>query len=299
MHPSDRKLETLAGGGAFFESPRWHAGRLWVSDYWRHQVLTIAPDGAAETVAEVPGSPSGLGWLPDGTLLVVSMLDRKLLRVQDGATSLHADLSAHSGPQSNDMVVDAAGRAFVGTIDFEGFAAMSATNLLRVDPDGTVTVAAEGLSFPNGMVITPDGATLIVAESWAQRLTAFDLGPDGSLTNRRVWAQLGAPPAADAPGQPARWGCAPDGLALDAEGAVWVADAANKRAIRVREGGQILEEVGAGDLDVIACALGGDDGRTLFVCATPDFRLPPEEAARRRPARVLACRVTVPHAGRP
>jgi sugar lactone lactonase YvrE len=299
MNPSDRKLETLAGGGAFFESPRWHAGRLWVSDYWRHQVLTIAPDGAAETVAEVPGSPSGLGWLPDGTLLVVSMLDRKLLQVQDGATSLHADLSAHSGPQSNDMVVDAAGRAFVGTIDFEGFAAMSATNLLRVDPDGTVTVAAEGLSFPNGMVITPDGATLIVAESWAQRLTAFDLGPDGSLANRRVWAQLGAPPAADAPGQPARWGCAPDGLALDAEGAVWVADAANKRAIRVREGGQILEEVGAGDLDVIACALGGDDGRTLFVCATPDFRLPPEEAARRRPARVLACRVTVPHAGRP
>jgi sugar lactone lactonase YvrE len=138
-----------------------------------------------------------------------------------------------------------------------------------------------------------------VAESWAQRLTAFDLGPDGSLADRRVWAQLGPPPAADAPGQPARWGCAPDGIALDAEGAVWVADAANKRAIRVREGGEVLEEVGAGDLDVIACALGGDDGRTLFVCTTPDFRLPPEEAARLRPARVLACRVTVPHAGRP
>jgi sugar lactone lactonase YvrE len=245
MNPSDRKLETLAGGGAFFESPRWHAGRLWVSDYWRHQVLTIAPDGAAETVAEVPGSPSGLGWLPDGTLLVVSMLDRKLLRVQDGATSLHADLSAHSGPQSNDMVVDAAGRAFVGTMDFEGFAAMSATNLLRVDPDGTVTVAADGLSFPNGMVITPGGSTLIVAESWAQRLTAFDLGPDGSLANRRAWAQFGPPPAADTSGQPARWSCAPDGIALDAEGAVWVADAANKRALRVREGGEVLEELGA------------------------------------------------------
>jgi sugar lactone lactonase YvrE len=197
MNPSDRKLETLAGGGAFFESPRWHAGRLWVSDYWRHQVLTIAPDGAAETVAEVPGSPSGLGWLPDGTLLVVSMLDTKLLRVENGATVQHADLSAHSGPQSNDMVVDAAGRAYVGSIDFTALAELPTTNLLRVDPDGSVSVAADDLSFPNGMAISADGATLIVAESWAQRLTAFDVRPDGSLANRRAWAEFGAPPAAD------------------------------------------------------------------------------------------------------
>ena len=299
MNGSDHKLETLAGGGAFFESPRWHAGRLWVSDYWRHQVLAISPQGAAEPVVEVPGSPSGLGWLPDGTLLVVSMLDRKLLRVQGGATTLHADLSAHSGPQGNDMVVDATGRAYIGTIDFEGFAELPTTNLLRVDPDGSVAVAAEGLSFPNGMVLTPDGSTLIVAESWAQRLTAFEIRPDGSLANRRAWAQLGPPQAAGTPGQPAQWSCAPDGITLDAEGAVWVADAANKRAIRVRKGGEILEEVHAGGPDVIACALGDDDGRTLFVCVTPDFRLPPEEAARTRPARILTCRVDVPHAGRP
>ena len=136
MNGSDHKLETLAGGGGFFESPRWHDGRLWVSDYWRHQVLAISPQGVAETVVEVPGSPSGLGWLPDGTLLVVSMLDPKLLRVADGVTTLHADLSAHSGPQGNDMVVDATGRAYVGTIDFEGFAELPTTNLLRVDPDG-------------------------------------------------------------------------------------------------------------------------------------------------------------------
>jgi sugar lactone lactonase YvrE len=141
-------------------------GRLWVSDYWRYQVLAIAPDGAAETIVQVSGSPSGLGWLPDDTLLVVSMLDRKLLRVENGATVVHADLAAHSGPQGNDMVVDAAGRAYVSTIDFEGFADMAATNLVRVDPDGSVSVAADGLSFPNGSVITPDGATLIVAESW-------------------------------------------------------------------------------------------------------------------------------------
>jgi sugar lactone lactonase YvrE len=299
MDGSGRKLETLVGGGAFFECPRWHDGHLWVSDYWRHQILAITPDGATEPVAEVPGSPSGLGWLPDGTLLVVSMFDTKLLRVQDGATVVHADLSAHSGPQSNDMVVDAAGRAYVSTTDFTAFAEMPATNLVRVDPDGSVSVAAEGLLFPNGSVITPDGATLIVAESWGQRLTAFDLEVDGSLANRRDWARFAPPQAPAGPGRPAQWGCAPDGITLDAEGAVWVADAANKRAIRVREGGQILEEIGAGDLDVIACALGGDDGRTLFLCATPDFRLPPEEAARTRPARILTCRVDVPHAGRP
>ena len=299
MDGSNRNLETLVGGGAFFECPRWHPGRLWVSDYWRHHVVAISADGTTETVAEVPGAPSGLGWLPDGTLLVVSMLDTKLLRVEDGATMVHADLSAHSGPQSNDMVIDAAGRAYVSTIDFEGFADMATTNLVRVDPDGSVSVAADGLLFPNGSVITPDGSTLIVAESWGQRLTAFDLRPDGSLTNRREWAGFGLPQAAGTPGQPAQWSCAPDGITLDAEGAVWVADAANKRALRVREGGEILEELRAGDLDVIACTLGGDDGRTLFLCVTPDFRLPPEEAARLRPARILACRVDVPHAGRP
>jgi sugar lactone lactonase YvrE len=299
MSGPDRKLDTLVGGGAFFECPRWRDGRLWVSDYWRCRVLAISPDGTTETVAEVPGSPSGLGWLPDGTLLVASMLENRLLRVENGATTQHADLSAHSGGQSNDLVVDAAGRAYVSTIDFMAFDDMPATNLVRVDPDGSVTVAAGGMSFPNGSAITPDGSTLIVAESWAQRLTAFDLRPDGSLANRRDWARFGPPQAADPPGQPARWRCAPDGIALDAEGAVWVADAAGKRAVRVREGGEILDEIGAGDLDVVACALGGDDGRTLFLCATPDFRLTPEEAARTRPARILACGVDAPGVGGP
>jgi sugar lactone lactonase YvrE len=261
--------------------------------------VAIASEGTTETVVEVPGSPSGLGWLPDGTLLVVSMQDTKLLRVENGSTVVHADLSAHSGPQSNDMVVDATGRAYVSTIDFLAFADMPATNLVRVDPDGSVSMAADGLLFPNGSVITPDGSTLIVAESWGQRLTAFDLQADGSLVNRRDWARFAPPQPAGTPGQPTQWSCAPDGIALDAEGAVWVADAANKRAVRVREGGQLLEELPAGDLDVIACALGGEDGHTLFLCTTPDFRLPPEEAAGLRPARILTCRVDVPHAGRP
>jgi sugar lactone lactonase YvrE len=157
MNGSDRSLETLVGGGAFFECPRWHEGRLWVSDYWRYQVLAISSEGTTETVAQVPGAPSGLGWLPDDTLLVVSMLDRKLLRVENGVTMPYADLSALSGPQSNDMVIDAAGRAYVSTIDVEAFADMPATNLARVDPDGSVSVAADGLLFPNGSVITPTG----------------------------------------------------------------------------------------------------------------------------------------------
>jgi sugar lactone lactonase YvrE len=274
-------------------------GRLWVSDYWRYEVVAIAGDGTTETVAEVPGSPAGLGWLPDGSLLVVSMQDTKLLRVENGVTAVHADLSAHSGPQSNDMVVDEVGRAYISTIDFMAFADMPTTNLVRVDPDGSISVAADGLLFPNGSVITSDGGTLIVAESWAERLTAFDLEPDGSLVDRRDWARFAPQQTAAPPGQPPRWSCAPDGIALDAEEAVWVADAANKRCLRVRQGGQVLEEIHVGDLDVIACALGGDDGRTLFLCVTPDFRLPPEDAAKKRPASILSCRVDVPHAGRP
>ncbi len=286
MNTVTRRLDTLAGGGTFFESPRWHEGRLWVSDFWRHHVVAISMNGTAETVAKVPGSPSGLGWQPDGTLLVVSMRDNKLLRASNGTTTQFADLSALSGGTSNDMVVDTVGRAYIGTIDFTAFAERPATNLVRVDPDGSVTLAADGMSFPNGSVITPDGSTLIIAESWASRLTAFDIAADGSLTHRRTWATLGP-------------GSAPDGITLDADGAVWAADAAGKRAVRVREGGKILEEISTGDLDVLACSLGGDDGRTLFLCATPDFRILPDQAAKTRPARILACQVDIAHAGRP
>jgi len=287
----NRTLETLAEGGAFFECPRWYDGRLWVSDYWRGLVLAIAPDGSTETVAEVPTSPSGLGRLPDGNLLVVSMMDSTLLRLRDGRTEPYADLAPYAGPQANDLVVDATGRAYVSTIDFMDFTEMKPTNLVRVDPDGKVSVAAEDLSFPNGSAITADGTTLIVAESWAQKLTAFDIEPDGSLTNRRDWAVF--TPAA---GQ--EWACAPDGIALDADGALWVADAANKRAIRVREGGEVVDEIGTGDQEVVAVALGGEDGRTLYLCVTPDHGLMPDEAARTRPARILRCRVDVGVSGR-
>lgn len=279
-------VDTYATGGAFFESPRWHAGRLWVSDFWAGEILAFAPNGAAETVIRIPGSPGGLGWSPDGTLLAVSIMDRKLWRVDGSGLVEHADLSAHGSPQCNDMVVDATGRAYIGTIDVMGSAEQPATDLVRVDPDGSVAVAAHGLSFPNGAVITPDGSTLVVAESWAGRLTAFDITVDGTLTNRRVWADLTT-------------GCAPDGLTLDAKGSIWAADAAGQRAIRVRAGGEILDQVHVDGLDLVACTLGGSDGRTLYLCATPDFRIMPDEAARTRPATILTRQVDVPHAGLP
>ncbi|MFI6290219.1 SMP-30/gluconolactonase/LRE family protein [Nonomuraea sp. NPDC050790] len=267
-------METLIGGGAFFECPRWHDGRLWVSDFWRRHVLAVGMDGAAEVVAEVPGSPSGLGRLPDGSLLVVSMMDRKLLRVADGRTSVHADLSALTELPVNDLVTDAAGRAYLGTCDFSGAPA----KLYRADPDGGVHEAADGMAFPNGPALTPDGRTLIVAESYANRLTAFDLAPDGALVNRRVWAELGT--------------ANPDGIALDAEGAVWVADAGGNRAIRVREGGEITQEISTGDDGVFACALGGPDGHTLFLCTAPTYD--PGEAARILKAEIRTIRVDVP-----
>jgi sugar lactone lactonase YvrE len=293
-------LRTLVDGYSFFEGPRWRDGRLWVSDFYTHRVVAISLDGSVETVVEVPGQPSGLGWLPDGTLLVVSMLDHRLLRIDDGGRLVeHADLSAYAGGHSNDMIVDGRGRAYVGDFgfDLDALAPLRPTNLVRVDPDGTVDVAAADMMFPNGAVITQDG-TLVVAETTAARLTAFDIEPDGALTGRRVWAAFGPPPETDdTPTELAKYAAdptaaAPDGIALDAEGAIWVADALHNRAIRVREGGEILDEVSAGELGVYACALGGPDGRTLFLCAAPTFVA--AQASADHQARILTCQVDVP-----
>jgi sugar lactone lactonase YvrE len=294
-------LHVLVDGYSYLEAPRWHDGRLWVSDFYTRRVLAISMGGAVETIAEVPGQPSGLGWLPDGTLLVVSMLDHRLLRLEGGELIEHADLSPFAGGDSNDLVVDAEGRAYVGDFgfDLDALEPMRSTNLVRVDPDGAAVVAAPGMMFPNGSVFTPDG-TLIVAETTAARLTAFDVRPDGSLGGRRVWAQFGDPPQTDDTaaelGKYAadRSTVAPDGIALDAEGAVWAADAIHNRAIRVREGGEILDEVDGGDYGVYACALGGPDGRTLFLCAAPTFLRAKASVDHR--ARILTCRTDVPGA---
>ncbi|MGY1986884.1 SMP-30/gluconolactonase/LRE family protein [Blastococcus sp. SYSU DS0669] len=298
---ADRAFRTVLEGGSFFEGPRWHDGQWWASDFYRHTVSRVTPGSPETVVLEVENQPSGLGWLPDGSLLVVSMKDQRLLRVADGQVSTHADLSGVCGGYLNDMVVDGVGRAYVGDFGFDlmGGGAPAAASLKRVDPDGTVTVVAEGLRFPNGSVITPDGGTLIVGETWGNRFSAFDVAADGSLGPRRTWAEFGPEPVGgsieELMGQVV---VAPDGCTLDAEGHVWVADGFGSRVLRVAPGGQVVDEVAAPDgLGTYACALGGEDGRTLLLCCAPDFyehtRAPAREAV------LVSTEVTVPHAGFP
>ena len=271
-----RELTTLLEGGAFFEAPRWHDGRWWVSDFYRHTVMTVAPDGSATTVMSVEQQPSGLGWMPDGSLLVVSMKDHRVLRrTPAGEVSVHADLSAHCAGHLNDMVLDRHGRAYVGEFGFDlmAFADPAPGKLMRVDPDGAVTVLDDDMRFPNGSVITPAGDTLIVGETAGARYTAFTLAADGSLRDRRVWAQVApAPELGPLAETLPQLQFAPDGCALDVEGRIWAADAVGARCVRVAEGGEILDEIHApAGLGIFACALGGADGRTLLLCAAPDF----------------------------
>jgi sugar lactone lactonase YvrE len=294
------EVQTVLTGMSYLECPRWHDDRIWVADFYTHQVVSVAEDGSDLRVeAQVPGQPSGLGWLPDGRLLVVSMSDAKLLRREhDGSLVVHADLEPHVTGHPNDMVVDAQGRAWVGNFGFDLMAGadIAPTVLLRVDPDGTVTEVADDLWFPNGTVITDDGV-LLVDETFGNRITAFDIGVDGSLTNRRVWASFGEIPESRQIGDVLPLlVVAPDGCGLDAEGALWVADANHARVVRVREGGEIIDEIHPGT-GVFACMLGGSDGRTLYLCCAPDFNEAARTAARE--AELRSVRVDVPHAGMP
>jgi sugar lactone lactonase YvrE len=276
----------------FGECPRWHEGRLWYSDFFDHAVHVLAPGGPDELVVEVAGQPSGLGWMPDGSLLIVSMLDRRVLRLGlDGSLGEHADLAQWAPFHCNDMVVDAAGRAYVGNVGFDIYALLTrkpvaprSTVLLRVDPDRQVSVAVGDLEVPNGTVITPDGGTLIVAESMGRRLTAFDVLAGGGLNNRRVWADM----------VPHR--VVPDGICLDASGAVWVANAFGATAVRVAEGGELLDTVTFSQR-CFACMLGGPDGRELFAVTAPT-EIPAEASASAR-GRIESARVSVAHAGLP
>ena len=245
---------TLLTGLMFGESPRWHDGRLWFSDMGAQEARSVDLDGNSEVVASVPAMPMGIGWLPDGRMLIVSARDGRLLRIEhDGSLATHADLTGLERHPWSDMVVDGRGNAYVGNVGFDFPGGEFAPGILAlVRPDGSATRVADGIAFANGMAVTPDNATLILAESYGNRLTAFDVAEDGGLSNRRVWADLG--------------GGVPDGICLDAEGAVWYSDVPNKRCVRVREGGEELETVQL-DRGCFACALGGDDRRTLFMMA--------------------------------
>lgn len=299
---ADRMLSTLFEGGTFFEGPRWHQDHWWVSDFYRQRVFRLTTDGREEEILEVPGQPSGLGWLPDGSMLVVSMRDRRLLRrFVDGRVVVHAGLDGILTGHANDMVVDAKGRAWVGCFGFDlmGGADPKAAPLARVDPDGKASLAASDLLFPNGSVVPPDEKTLIVGESFGCRYTAFTIGDDGTLSDRRIWAELAPAPAYTTLEETFRqMKVAPDGCALDAEGHIWAADALGGRAIRVAPGNGIVDEIAMPDgLQCFACMLGGSDGRTLLLCAAPDFH--EEERKKAREAVLLTTTVDAPHAGLP
>jgi sugar lactone lactonase YvrE len=277
--------QILYAGLSFGEGPRWHDDRLWVSDFHTHRVLAIDDAGDAETIVEVPNRPSGLGWLPDGRLLVVSMTDRKLMRLDAGGLVEHADLGGLATGDCNDMVVDPDGRAYVGNFgyDFAGGEKLRTATLAVVTPDGVVSAAAEGLEFPNGTVITPDRSTLVLGETFGRRLTAFDIAGDGSLSNRRVWADLG--------------NVTPDGICLDEAGGIWVADPTNSQCVRVVEGGEVTDRIATGQ-GCFACMLGGKDRRTLHLITgqlTGDVARLVEEL----PGQVETVRVDVPGAGWP
>ena len=240
-------------GIVFPEGPRWHKGQLWFSDMHAHQVMTVDEQGRSEVIATVPERPSGLGWLPDGRLLVVSMRNQQLLRLDPDGLHTVADVSALVKGDINDMVVDAQGRAYIGSMGYDLLAgeAQAPGNVVMVTPDGKARVVADHLEVPNGPVITPDHKTLIVAESFGHRLTAFDIAQDGSLSGRRVFAELGDG--------------TPDGICLDAEGAVWVSSPLTHEFLRVRQGGTIADRITLSGKWAVACMLGGADRRTLFL----------------------------------
>ena len=265
----------MADGFSFLEGPRWHEGRLWVSDFYTSRVLAVRESGEVETVAEVPGQPSGLGWLPDGRMLVVSMRERRLLRQEpDGSLVPHAELAELTGGLLNDMLVDSHGRAYVGNFGFDLMAGgpPRTANLVLVRPDGTTGVAAGELAFPNGIVLVDGGSTLVVAETLGNRLSGYPVGQDGALGGRRDWAAFGPSPTGSEVAEVlAEVSVAPDGICVAPDDTIWVADAGNHRVLRVAEGGKILDEVDTGELHAFACAVGGAGGRTLFICAAPSF----------------------------
>jgi sugar lactone lactonase YvrE len=284
--------EPFISGLYFGECPRWREGRLWYSDFFDHAVFSVSPEGERRVEVDFEGEPAGLGWLPDGRLLINSRLDRTIVRREpDGSLVRHGDLTPWATGHANDMVVAANGQAYAGNFGFDldalydGTLELSAagpTSLVRVDPDGTSHEAASDIAFPNGTVITDDGATLIIAESGGGCLSAFDREADGTLANRRVWAKLD--------------GVGPDGICLCADGTVWVSNAFGPECVRVAEGGEVLERVTT-SMSCFACMLGDDDRRTLYLVTAAESHSAKARAERR--GTIEKVRTTVPGAGLP
>jgi len=289
--------ETLAAepflSGLFFgECPRWHDGRLWYSDFFDHAVFSVSPDGERRVEVDFDGEPAGLGWLPDGRLLINSRLDRVILRREpDGSLVHHGDLTPWATWHANDMVVASNGQAYAGNFGFDldglydgtvDASVVGPASLVRVDPDGSSCEAAADIAFPNGTVITEDGRTLIIAESAAAKLTAFDRADDGTLGNRREWAALGS--------------VAPDGICLCEDGTIWVSNAYAPECVRVAEGGEVHQRV-VTSMNCYACMLGDDDRRTLYMITAPVSHASVARAERK--GAIEKVRTTVPGAGLP
>ena len=288
-----KRTTILMDGLTFGEGPRWHEEKFYFSDFYSHKVFSLDMDGNSEVIVEVPAQPSGLGWMPDGTMLIVSMKDKKLLSFNKNTLSEVADLSNLAGFHCNDMVVDDQGNAYIGNFGFNTYSGeeIRPANLILVRPGEDPCLAADDLLFPNGTVITPDGKTLIVGETYAARLTAFDINQDATLSNRRVWADFTLD--ADEGDIPL-----PDGMCLDAEGAIWVASPSTAEVIRVREGGVILDRISV-ETNAYACMLGGDDLKTLFICTSNASGVDPESALREKSGKIETIKVEVAGAGRP
>src|SRR3989440_4288033 len=287
--PRGSELQVVLSGIAFGESPRWHDGRLWFSDWGAKQVLAVDADGDAEVILQVdfPSFPMCIDFLPDGRLLIVSGREGRVLRREpDGSLVTHADLGRLADTQHpwNDIVVDGRGNAYINNqgFDFPGGEYAPGTIAL-LTPDGAVRQVADGIAFPNGMAVTPDNSTLIVAESYGNKLTAFDIEASGSLSNRRVWADTGKDH--------------PDGICLDVEDALWYADVGSKHCVRVREGGEVLQTIKL-DRGCFACMLGGADRKTLFMVAT-EWKGTENMADGSRTGQILTVRAPAPHAGHP
>ena len=267
------------------ESPRWHEDRLWFSDWGMQKIVAVDLEGNSEDLLRAPSFPFCFDWLPDGRLLITSGSEGLLLRVEpDGSLLTHADLTGLAGTPWKDIVVDSRGNTYVGNIGFNFPEDEFAPGILAlVTPDGSVRQAADGVAFPHGMIVTPDNSTLILAEAYANKLTAFDIATDGSLSNRRVWANLNEG--------------VPHGICLDAEGTVWYADIPNQRCVRVQEGGEVLHTIDLGDA-CFACMLGGVEDRTLFM-VTAEWGGPINTIEGEKRGKILTVKATAPHAGWP
>ena len=307
-----KELKKLTGGLYFGEGPRWHENKLWFSDFYSHKVMTLDENNSLETVCDVPSQPSGLGWLPNGDLLIVSMLDRKILKFSEGSISVHADLSEYVAHKCNDMVVSRDGTAYVGNFGMgDAGESLNSTHLMIVKSDGTVLKGPDNLLFPNGTVITEDGKNLIIAETLGAKLTSFDIEDNGELTNRKLWARtsplfslliikslssLGFDLSKIDFSKYSKNLHVPDGICLDEKNGIWIASPTTKAVVRIEKGGNITDKINT-PKGAFACMLGGKERKTLYVIISNSSD--PEEAQASPEGEIHSIEVEIPGVGKP